>query len=592
MPHRLVFNADPKAVFVRAHDAKAVRTLARLGVQSTVGQWRLVQLDSVALLEALGGLGKLEVRSAPAHRPMLDLTVEETHAAWVHKGVGVELRRTGAGVLVGVIDTGIDLTHPDFKRADGSSRVVAVWDQDAVAQNPPQPFNYGRFCDSQEINRGQCDIVDAVGHGTHVAGIAAGNRGLAFEADIALVRSDTFTRLADAVQFLVDYGAKRGQGVAINISVGGQYGAHDGRTPLEKYLDQLLGPGAAVVAAAGNDGAGRLHIGTDLQGDLQRAQLSGVPWGRAVEITIELWTDPRTGVDLSVELWDGNTLVSSTPLAAHGSEFLDGIVRYQGLPVMDVGFGVELNPDNGLACRTVVIDPSLRQSKEGNLTVALALSGTGRIDGWISQSDYRVGVVRFSGTPPAHWLAGDGQYSITVPASAASVVAVGSYTVRSQWIDEANEKASIGNIPLGTLSGFSSRGPTLAPEVTGPKPDLAAPGSMIISARAFGIPSGFNTVDSNHMLLQGTSMAAPHVTGALALMMEANPRLNPKQARKIFQDTAVGHAWHDTGWGFGLLETSAAVAMAEKTQTGCAAAHGGWLGVLLALWWRRRRRPA
>lgn len=598
-PDRLVYSRERRPVFVRPHDAAAVETLRRAGVRARLGEWSPVRLDSVALLEILGAVGKTEVRAAPALRPMLDISLPEIRAPEVHRGEGLERGRDGTGVLVGIIDMGLDLTHPAFSRADGSSRVVAIWDQDAVAGSPPSRFGYGRFCATLDIVADGCGVTDPSGHGSHVTGIAAGADGVAPGADIALVRSATFTHLADAVLFLVELADERDQPLVINISVGGHYGAHDGQTPLESYIERILGPGRLAVAAAGNDGAGRFHLGADLQPEPQRVSIDQVPWGTPTEIIVELWTTPGTEIELTLELWIDGNLETVAPLSAHGAEYLDGDIDVDGRVIAQVAFGAEVVPDNGLARRTVLIDPTGADSPPAGTTLALAMTGRGRLNGWIRQSDYRYGMARFGRALGSGWLSGDGVSSITVPATSPSMIAVGSYSVRHRWLSEVAGEQGVPPVPFGSLSAFSSRGPTLAPELTGSKPDLIAPGSIIASARAMDVPAGANTLDASRMLMQGTSMAAPHVTGALALMLEADPGLTPATARALLQQTARRNGLAGEEEGAGRLDAFAAVALVESRAPGCAALPLPlplplpWITALgLALVWRRRgRRP-
>lgn len=601
-PERLVYGRR-RAMFVRPQDEAAVNALARMGAAATVGRWAPVNLDPAQLLELLGGGQALELESMPAHRPMLDVSVPEVMAREVHLGRGVELSRQGEGVLVGIIDTGIDLTHPAFLDAAGRSRVVAVWDQDAVGK-PPPGFDYGHACDEVLIAQERCTLGDSTGHGTHVAGIVAGRNGLAPRADIAVVRSERFTRLADAVLFLTQLAASRGQPVAINVSVGGHYGAHDGRTPLELYLEQLLRRGEVVVAAAGNDARANLHVGVQLSSRAQRVALEYLPWGSATEVTVEMWGELDVRLQMELELYEGQERVLSVPLHASAGDFADGQVRLDNEVIASVGYAVDVVPDSHMIRHTLSLEPlGSRRPTAGESGVqrwmALVLRGEGWVDGWLSQSDYRAGSARFGPSLGAGWLSGDGQRTVTVPATGRAVIAVGSYVSRVEWTSADNEQRSLPVI-VGSLSSFSSQGPTLAPHYTGAKPELVAPGTMIVSARAFSVPAGGHTLDEEHSALQGTSMAAPHVTGAAALLLQANPHLDHSQVRRILTQTARAPEGAPPGlahpaWGYGKLAVAPAVARAEKVATGCAATTSGpgvlglLLAVLLVRSWARRR---
>ncbi len=590
---RLVYGKKGHALFVRPQTERARLILHYMGVEAELGSWQPVVWDDSKLVTAMdAGLG-LELRSAPAYHPLLDRSLPEIGVDLVQSGRGVDVRRDGRGVLVGIIDTGIDLGHPAFRDAQGRSRVVAVWDQDGAGEGP-EKFGYGYLCSRESLRADACTIDDPVGHGTHVAGIAVGSGivgGVAPLADIAVVRSNDFTRLADAVDFLIDLADDRDEPLVINISVGGQYGPHDGRTPLELYLNKRLGPGRLVVAAAGNDGNGHRHIGTGLADSPVRVALQ-LPTSTTSESLVELWSRPEAKVSVALELWVGEALLATEELPVDDSEIINGSVDYGGSDIVGFDYGVELLDDHGLARRSLVL--TQRESLPSGGTLALRLSGTGRVDGWISQSSYHGGSASFGERREAGWLAGDGEYSLTVPAMSPKVLAVGAYTVRDAWTSEAGRTVTISDQPFGSLAAYSSLGPTLAPDLTGPKPDLVAPGSVIISARALVIPDGSNTLDAEHVAMQGTSMAAPHVTGVLALMLEADHELGPHRARAILQETA--RADGQTGevpnaaWGYGKIDAQAAVAIAERPRGGCAAAPAGLAGALAALLLLRRRR--
>jgi len=586
-----------RPVFVRARDASARQALRALGVHVPEGAWRPVHLDAAALMVALDAAG-VQLRTAPAHRPQLDLSLDEIRVHQVHQGVGLEKSRRGKGVLVGIIDTGVDLTHPAFRTSSGRSRVVAVWDQDAAAGRSPKKFGYGRECKRTDIDGDLCPIGDSTGHGTHVAGIAAGSAalgGVAPAAKIAVVRSDTFTRLADAVIYLTELADDLGVPVVINTSVGGQYGPHDGRTPLESFLSSALGSGRVMVAAAGNDGNDRIHVGAALERDPVRITIDDLPFGKPVEVIVDLWCKRSAEVELALELWDDDGPMVTTPLAAPDSELLDGSISVGGAPVVDVTYGVELDSDHGLVHHSVVLDGG-GGSLPPNTWLALRFAGKGRLDGWISQSDYRYGVARFGQSPSPGWIAGDGERAVVVPATSPDVIAVGAYTVRDSWQSEDEREHRLNDSAVGVLALFSSLGPTTAPRHTGMKPDLTAPGSVIASARAATVAPGPMTLDAERLVMQGTSMAAPFVTGTVALMLEADPDLDPERVRDQLSRTARADSFTGTtpnpAWGYGKLDAALAVGVAEEEAVGCVSMRPAQPALLLLLpfWLLVRRR--
>ena len=194
---------------------------------------------------------------------------------------------TGAGVIVGVIDTGLDYTHSDFLNADGTTRVLALWDQsDTADYRPPAGLTYGTTYTTAELNdclvgTGYCATTDSDGHGTHVAGTAAGN-GTAFgtgsaeyqyaggapEATLVIVRFDfdgnrnSTASIIDGIDWIFQQAAAAGMPAVINMSLGTDYGPHDGSTLEELGINDLTGPGRIVMASSGN--AGRTGLGDNV----------------------------------------------------------------------------------------------------------------------------------------------------------------------------------------------------------------------------------------------------------------------------------------------------------------------------------------
>ncbi|MEM6733686.1 MAG: S8 family serine peptidase, partial [Myxococcota bacterium] len=445
---------------------------------------------------------------------MLELSRVEIGADQPHRGESATRPRSGAGVLIGIIDTGIDLNHPAFKRGDGSSKVVAFWDQDGVGGQVPSRFGYGAHCPVELIRAGRCSLNDELGHGTHVAGIAAGLDGIAPDAELVMVRSGNFTRIADAVSYIFDVADQLDRPAVVNLSVGGHYGPHDGNTPLESYIERELGKGRLMVAAVGNDGDDRLHARIDLSGEPMRLAIEDMPVGVSVDTVVELWSAFGDSVDVAVEIWRGEERLSAIPLRASETDELIGTIRRDGVEVLYATYIAEWNPDHRRIARTVTLERPT--ALDENEVVVLALSGTGSMHAWISQSDYRYGMARFGAGRGPGWASGDGENSVTVPATSKNVIAVGAYTVRSDWVSESGEAHVLEFLP-GWLTPYSSRGPTTAPNHTGFKPLITAPGSVIASARSHWVPQSIATIDEERLVMQGTSMAAPHVAGVLAM---------------------------------------------------------------------------
>ena len=191
----------------------------------------------------------------------------------------------GDGVLIAVIDSGIDYSHPDFRNEDGSTRIAALWDQ-TIPGNPPEGFDTGTLYSMEVINEALATpmpqrmnivpSVDTSGHGTHVAGIAAGNgrasnnlyRGVAPNSELIIVKlgssvGNSFPRtsqLMEGIDFAIRFALARLQPIAINISFGNNYGSHTGRSLLESYINDVASVWKnSIVIGTGNEGATAKH---------------------------------------------------------------------------------------------------------------------------------------------------------------------------------------------------------------------------------------------------------------------------------------------------------------------------------------------
>ena len=178
----------------------------------------------------------------------------------------------GTGVVVGVIDSGLDWSHKDFQNSDGTTRIAFYWDQsDTVDGNPPAEIDngYGHEYSSGDINSGNINVSakDTDGHGTHVTGTAAGNGigsklpGVAPKATIVFVKFDfegdrnSDAAILDGINYIFQKAAAMGKPAVINMSLGSDFGPHDGTTLEERGIDDLTGSGKVVVVAAGNPGS-------------------------------------------------------------------------------------------------------------------------------------------------------------------------------------------------------------------------------------------------------------------------------------------------------------------------------------------------
>ncbi len=592
-------------------------------------------LDHVAALP-----GVVSVDASLAARPLLDVSTSSTHTqaqqVWaLADSAGFPVR--GRGVIVAVLDTGLDWSHADFVGMDGHSRVLALWDQTAVPAAPPPGYGYGRLWSHEAIDAwlaagiepgsactsatcaalgigsvpSELDGEDtpaaqsAPGHGTHVAAIAAASgrapagpagttpgayAGMAPEAELLFVKTDfSVAHIIDGLQWVVAFARAAGKPVVVNLSLGGHFGPHDGTSDLETAIDTLAGPGVLFAVAAGNSASDQSHgSGTAGTGRPSTAQLA---FNQSSGMLLQ---------DAAADLWYRSADALTVTLIDPGGTAHGPVARGEST-------SVTYTPPNGTSRTTVTISqvepvPNGSQSVHVALTFhrdgGAALDGAwtlsltaaslgpaagtgpapGRWDGWVSTDSLR-GLVWRSAADAGTTDGLDAGLTLTEPATAGRAIVAGSYVSKVTWVDaDGFTRSYAPSLSPGALSSFSSRGPTRDGRQ---KPDLAAPGQGIVAAYPYALAarddcdgpfrpaSAYCLVGTSrlHRVYQGTSMAAPHVAGALALLLQVRPALSPEEALALLRenalrDTATGLAGGDTwnaSFGAGKLRALAPV---------------------------------
>ncbi|GIH97136.1 S8 family serine peptidase [Planobispora siamensis] len=479
----------------------------------------------------------------------------------------------GKKTIIAIIDSGIDYTHPSFRHADGSSRVLYLWDQ-AAPTAPGGAVPYGVEYVKADLDKALIDgdplqVVphkdDETGHGTHVAGIAAGDEsgfggdysGIAPEADLVVVAlaGDPGGSLGRSAQLVeaVDYAVRRAEGhpVAVNISQGMNGGGHCGETLVERALDDLARrPGVAIVKSAGNERRWDVHAGGVIgQGETVSLDVLVRPGNRQDDI-IEIWFPGRDRLDVGVVPPSG----SASATAAPGQRRLFTTDR-GNLVTID---SEEDSAGTGDTSTTVILtagDAAELEAGRWRLVLYGDAVHEGRYDAWIERAPRTgPGAAEQSRFAPG---SADPSRTVSIPGTARRVITVASYMIRPSG---AFDPAS-----LGGLSDFSSAGPTRFGDR---KPDLAAPGEIITSARCWN-SARLPQPDGDHTLMAGTSMAAPHVCGAAALILSQRPELTGEQVGQILARSArrdgPSAAAPDDAWGAGKLDAAAAVALGRTT---------------------------
>jgi subtilisin family serine protease len=534
--------------------------LGSLGtITGSIGRATTVELPVNAVEEA-ASLDFVVGLFAPRNfRPTLDLSASEIGARYVWQNVTDAQGRSvdGSGVLIGVIDTGVDLSHPDLKFPNGTSKVLYLWDQ-TLKGKPPEGFTYGVECSASEINSGECSEKDTFGHGTHVASIAASSgiasnnyRGIAPGASLIVVKSGaplcggsswTFQEndIINGLQYLFDRAQKLDMRLVINLSFGGNIGGHDDTSPLEFALDDLSAKGVVVSVAGGNEADSQVHV----MGSLASVSSSSIGWGptgEAHNAVVDVWY-PTDGA-LSATLVTPSGEAVAGPTKANGTKTTDGLVTI-----------ISANTTRGKEIMVSVSANDTLQTSGWNVILnAMDHDPNLKWDAWADSDS--------CSTPAASFVGGDGYAidangTVTIPGTASGVITVGAYVSKNSWLTQSGKQVEAKGYTIGQITGFSSRGPTRDGRT---KPDISAPGLFIAASRSSYVPQSENDPDQYHRVLAGTSMAAPHVAGVAALMLQYRPKLTPQEVRSLlvkgadlddftgFIDASAGS--NEWGWG-------------------------------------------
>jgi subtilisin family serine protease len=533
--------------------------------------------------------------------PPLRLAMDRADG-WVHaSGFRNVTGASGQGVLVGIVDTGVDPTHADFRDENGRTRIRYWLDfsreraglhpelEDALAcraaptddtEDPCAVFTGRDLEDLIRNSDPSDDLVDPLGHGTHVASLAVGNGranvppryvGVAPAAELVVarvLRRDGSIYDADvlkAVRFVFDRADALGMPAVVNLSLGSDFGGHDGSSALERGLASMVGPehqGRAIVVAAGNSatlyeglgGGAPEPLGVHTQVHVPDGAEAVVPLvtphtSSGTEGTVYVWVATRPGDDLAIGVDD----VSGRVIEPLGRG--EQLSKQRGDAEIAVvnGSGSEDSPiPAGTSGAVVLIDGSWGP----NQTFGLRLEGPATAQIWVTGQGGLSPERSLGPLLPRASKAG----TINVPGSSPALIAVGATLNRTTWPTVADGVVSfpafgaLDPAPEDSLAFFSAAGPNAAGTL---KPDLVAPGANVIGALAgtadpraaqassfFADTGGCEArgyspycfvADASHAVSSGTSMAAPLVTGAVALLFERDPSLDQTRVRALLQ---------------------------------------------------------
>lgn len=605
----VAFDADAEGrtrvgVLVEARSPDVARQLRAMGV--SVGSVTGGILTARVPLDLLPRVLELPVERVQASRVLrlvhdssmvaigADRVRQRTESGWV----GV----TGAGALVGIVDTGIDLLHADFHDDDGVTRVLALWDQLAIGA-PAPGFGYGMYCTRDRIqlvvsgaDSGACPTQDLNGHGTHVAGTAAGDgsaggppfryAGVAPEAELLVVKAGNGSfsedRVIDGLHWIREEARRHGRPVVVNLSLGHQYGPHDGTTLFERVIDDLSAPGFIVVLAAGNDGVNMnalpaptgdpplIHARVQpVAGQVATIGFRVTPYTPSSNgcdgnfVQLSAWYDVRARIEVTVIRPNGSRHTVAAGARAISDDAQGRIEIYNAFPLSAyTGTAEALIEVNGC--------PPSGVPAEGDWLIQFRPLGPGDVTG-IPIDVYLHTVALGRGGAAFGTTGFDNRFLVGSPGGALRGITVGAFVSRLCWPSRSAPAVCYTSRPaVGDLAVFSAAGPTRDGRI---KPEIVAPGMGIMSAlsRYTAAPAARISPDGAYWILEGTSMAAPHVAGAVALMFQYRPGLGPEEVLDVLTRSARQDAFttrvYDRGpaaapsdwWGYGKLDVPAAL---------------------------------
>ena len=488
----------------------------------------------------------------------LDKARQEAGVELTQQGEGLTSPLTGKGVVIGIVDKGFDYTHKAFYDTEGRLRISRVWEQITAPTDrfhAPAHFGYGAELLTQtDLEWAQGDVVNN-SHGTHVTGIAAGSsllcdgiyRGVAPDAEIVLVcmdaNSENNVAIADAIAYIFNYADSVGKPCVVNLSLGMQIGPHDGTSPFDLMADEMQGAGRLLVGSAGNHRADKFHISKTFENKGESVStfvnFYGGPTASTAGGEIDIWGGKETEFEVNLMAYNTFNKEVKQRITIYPATTDLQTVKFDSYISDSLLVATERNPlNNKPHIHLTSAVGNLRNNYALGIEIVSKKAGT--VDIWADNIFLGLTskeIEGFAEPSEASTIAELGGTARRLPS-------VGAYTTRNEYTIYRDPTVRKIEETMGEIWSHSSYGPTADGRM---KPEVAAPGCLIISALCANDNSGTQIVatseasDTRNYLygyMQGTSMSAPFITGAVATWLQAYPSLTPEELKEVVKETA------------------------------------------------------
>ncbi len=447
---------------------------------------------------------------------------------------------TGKGVVIGIVDSGIDPKHPAF-----AGRILRIWDQTLPGPGVKEG-GYGA-----EFTGAQLTVSnDTVGHGTHVAGIASGSDsnygGVAPLSELVIVKTDMQdAHIADGIRYAFRVAAELGRPAVVNLSLGGHADAHDGSDSLSKIIDSESGPGRIICCAAGNEGNDNIHGHAIVPSGKSACMRFRVPLMQTSIVWLNGWYSGNSEMEISLRSPNG-FVTPFQKIVVNGNPTQEYTLLDSRVQIVTPGPD-PANGDHNFFVQIRGTGPMPVSGGVWQLRTRNTSSNEARLDVWTLDDQSSV---FFTGKSAQDTM------KIGSPGAASNAVTVASYTTKVKYTDIDNKEREVG-LELDDISDFSSEGPL---RNNTQKPDIAAPGAMIVSTQSSDAKFDRSVmVNSKFVVMAGTSMATPFVTGLVALLLQRDPKLDPAKVKELLRKNSSipkqPAGTYDNKWGYGLINT-------------------------------------